>query len=146
MNKRSSTDASKRCPSDERGPICKRSINELPGCSECAEPMKWLLKKQIAKGYGIPIEVLVSGEELRRMEMAEPTHYYSLAGTLTRDGVPITDVDEISEFMVHWMKAAGRYHGENGFRFVDADGNATLSTGEVAINWSDYGLDSDARA
>lgn len=70
------------------------------------------------------------------------TNHYSLAGTLLRDGVPVTDVDEISVITEHWMSAAGDYEQE-GFRFVDADAHATCAEGFVSWNWSDYGLDED---
>ena len=73
------------------------------------------------------------------------THYYSLKGTLTRDGEPITDREEISEIVVHWMRAADAYP----HAFVDADADATLRpNGDprdpiVSFNWSDYGQPAD---
>lgn len=70
------------------------------------------------------------------------THQYSLAGTLTRDGVPITDMDEISVIVGHLISAAIPYEN-SGFEFVDVDANATSSEGYVSLNWSDYGLDQE---
>lgn len=73
----------------------------------------------------------------------EVTTYYHLAGTLTKevDGVTttITDRDEISAFVLHWMEMTRQYT-KDGFRFVDADGHSTTSEGFVSLNWSDYGL------
>lgn len=72
------------------------------------------------------------------------TTYYRLAGTLTKrvNGVEttITDRDEVSDFILHWMRMTRSYEQE-GFRFVDADGNATLFEGYVSLNWCDYGLE-----
>lgn len=69
------------------------------------------------------------------------THYYSLAGTFTKDGEPVADRDEVKEMVGHWMEMTRRYESE-GFRFVDADAHATIGEGFVSLNWSDYGLDS----
>jgi hypothetical protein len=70
------------------------------------------------------------------------THYYSLAGTLTRDGQPITDPKEVEEVVLHWMRMTRDYEHE-GFRFVDADAHGTLTEGFLSLNWSDYGLESN---
>jgi len=76
-------------------------------------------------------------------ENHRPTHYYSLAGTLSRDGEPMVNHDEITEVVAHWMRMTDGYEHE-GFRFVDADAHATITEGFVSLNWSDYGLDPDA--
>ena len=69
------------------------------------------------------------------------TNYYSLAGTLTKNGEPVTDRAVIELLILNWMEATGHYVGEDGFQFVDADGHATITEGFVSLNWSDYGLE-----
>ncbi len=69
------------------------------------------------------------------------TDYYSLAGTFTKNGEPVTDRAEIHRLVLNWIEATRAHRGSDGFQFVDADAHATISEGFVSLNWSDYGLD-----
>ena len=70
------------------------------------------------------------------------TTYYHIKGRVVKEvggeDVPCDALE--AEAIIDYLLHALIVYQSEGFRFVDVDADATLSTADISINWSDYGI------